>query len=56
VRHWYLDWEGPRPDSLTNAAAEAILRDREAAASRRDAAERDQPDADQAEAGGQPAA
>jgi hypothetical protein len=34
-RHWYLDWEGPRPESLTNAAAEAVLRDQEAAVQRR---------------------
>lgn len=34
-RHWYLDWEGPRPESLTLAASEAILRDRKAAARRR---------------------
>ncbi len=38
VRHWYLDWDGPRPESLTQAAAEAILRDDEAAAQRRSAA------------------
>ena len=25
-RHWYLDWEGPRPESLMLAATEAILR------------------------------
>jgi hypothetical protein len=34
-RHWYLDWEGPRPDDLTVAASEAILRDRDAALERR---------------------
>jgi hypothetical protein len=34
-RHWYLDWEGPRPESLTVAAAEVVLRDQEAAAQRR---------------------
>lgn len=34
-RHWYLDWDGPRPESLTIAASEAILRDHEAAARRR---------------------
>jgi hypothetical protein len=38
-RHWYLDWDGPRPESLTFAAAEAVLRDHEAAAERRAAAE-----------------
>lgn len=30
-RHWYLDWDGPRPESLSLAAAEAVLRDHEAA-------------------------
>lgn len=30
-RHWYLDWDGPRPESQTRAATEAILRDHEAA-------------------------
>jgi hypothetical protein len=34
-RHWYLDWDGPRPESLTVAAAETILRDTEAASDRR---------------------
>ncbi len=38
-RHWYLDWDGPRPESLTLAAAEAVLRDHEAAAERRSATE-----------------
>jgi hypothetical protein len=38
-RHWYLDWEGPRPESLTLAATDAILRDHEAAVDRRAAAE-----------------
>ena len=31
TRHWYLDWDGPRPESLTLAAAEAVIRDHEAA-------------------------
>jgi hypothetical protein len=31
TRHWYLDWDGPRPENLTLAASEAIMRDREAA-------------------------
>ena len=35
TRHWYLDWQGPRPESLSIAAAEAILRDNAAAAERR---------------------
>jgi hypothetical protein len=34
-RHWYLDWQGPRPDSLTLAAAEIVIRDQEAAFQRR---------------------
>jgi len=38
-RHWYLDWEGPRPESLTLAATHAVLRDQEAAAERRAAVE-----------------
>jgi hypothetical protein len=35
TRHWYLDWEGPRPESLTLAAADAILQEHEAAVQRR---------------------
>jgi hypothetical protein len=38
-RHWYLDWDGPRPESLTRAASEAVLRDHEAATERRAATE-----------------
>jgi hypothetical protein len=34
-RHWYLDWEGPRPENLTMAAAELLMREREAAERRR---------------------
>jgi len=34
-RHWYLDWDGPRSESLMLAATEAIRRDQEAAAGRR---------------------
>jgi hypothetical protein len=34
-RHWYLDWEGPRPESLTLAAGEAVYRDQQVAAERR---------------------
>jgi hypothetical protein len=34
-RHWYLDWEGPRPESLSLAAADAVLRDQRAAIERR---------------------
>ncbi len=40
-RHWYLDWEGPRPETLTLAATEAIRRDQQAATERRAAAERE---------------
>ncbi len=39
TRHWYLDWEGPRPESDALAAAEAVFRDQEAATERRAAAE-----------------
>lgn len=35
TRHWYLDWEGPRPDSVARAAVEVIMRDRDAAEERR---------------------
>jgi hypothetical protein len=31
TRHWYLDWDGPRPDRDVLAASEVILRDQEAA-------------------------
>jgi hypothetical protein len=34
-RHWYLDWQGPRPESLQLAATNAIIREREAADERR---------------------
>ena len=34
TRHWYLDWDGPRPERDVLAAAEAIQRDQEAAESR----------------------
>ena len=44
TRHWYLDWDGPRPESLSLAATQVILRDRDAAAERK------------AEARGEPAA
>jgi len=45
-RHWYLDWDGPRPESLTLAAAEAIRRDQEAATERRAAEESERAAAD----------
>ena len=31
TRHWYLDWDGPRPESDVMAASEAVQREREAA-------------------------
>jgi hypothetical protein len=30
-RHWFLDWDGPRPDSLSVAAGEVVLHEVEAA-------------------------
>jgi hypothetical protein len=39
TRHWYLDWDGPRPEWLTLAATEAVVRDREAALARRPTSE-----------------
>jgi hypothetical protein len=30
-RHWYLDWDGPRPETDVLAASEAVRRDQEAA-------------------------
>ncbi len=40
-RHWYLDWDGPRPDSLAIAAAEVVIRDQQAAEARRAEADGD---------------
>ncbi len=34
-RHWYLDWDGPRPEELAFSASEVVLRDQEAAIQRR---------------------
>ena len=31
TRHWYLDWDGPRPQNAVSAAVDVIQRDREAA-------------------------
>jgi len=39
TRHWFLDWAGPRPEPLSIAAAEAVLRDHQASLERRSAAE-----------------
>lgn len=41
-RHWYLDWDGPRPESQTMAAAETVLREHEALNEWRAMEERDQ--------------
>jgi hypothetical protein len=41
TRHWYLDWDGPRPETLTMAATEVVLRDHNAAEQRRTAMTRD---------------
>jgi hypothetical protein len=30
IRHWYLDWQGPRPETEVLAARDAVLRDQEA--------------------------
>jgi hypothetical protein len=38
-RHWYLDWVGPRPEPVTTAAAEAVMRDHRASVERRSGAE-----------------
>jgi hypothetical protein len=48
-RHWYLDWDGPRPERDVLAATESVLRDREAA-ERRAAARSEVADADGAAA------
>ncbi len=44
TRHWYLDWDGPRPERDVLAAVEVVERDREAA-ERRMAAQRETADA-----------
>jgi hypothetical protein len=31
TRHWYLDWDGPRPERDVLAAAEAVVREKDAA-------------------------
>ncbi len=38
VRHWYLDWTGPRPERELDEAQEAVMRDQEEAERERDAA------------------
>ena len=41
TRHWYLDWEGPRPERDVLAAAELVISEQEAseAADARESAE-----------------
>jgi hypothetical protein len=34
TRHWYLDWDGPRPERDVLAAAEVVLREHDAAQAR----------------------
>jgi hypothetical protein len=34
TRHWYLDWDGPRPEHEVRAAVDVLRRDREAAEQR----------------------
>jgi hypothetical protein len=45
-RHWYLDWDGPRPESLTLAAGEVVYRDHKVAAERRAATDSESAAAD----------
>jgi hypothetical protein len=48
TRHWYLDWDGPRPESQVLAGVETIQRERDAAdrrAAEREGARIDDPDA-----------
>ena len=45
-RHWYLDWEGPRPEDMAVAASEAIRREHQAAIERRLASEKVDANAD----------
>jgi len=46
TRHWYLDWQGPRPDSDVRAAVDVLERDREAAERRAAAPQAPAADAD----------
>ncbi len=39
TRHWYLDWEGPRPEREIAEASEAVMRERDAAERRQGYAE-----------------
>jgi hypothetical protein len=51
TRHWYLDWDGPRPDREVLAAAEVISREQEAVAARRAESSESDPRDDRDEAG-----
>jgi hypothetical protein len=51
TRHWYLDWDGPRPESLALAAAQAVQRDHDAFAERRAALEHEVAEADPGDPG-----
>jgi hypothetical protein len=44
TRHWYLDWDGPRPESAITAAIETVLNEREAAERAHGRADRDDDD------------
>jgi hypothetical protein len=46
TRHWYLDWDGPRPDREVRAAVDMLERDREAAERRAASAREVAADAD----------
>jgi hypothetical protein len=46
-RHWYLDWEGPRPESLALQATAMVMREQEAAEGRRASAEAEMASADE---------
>jgi len=35
VRHWFLDWDGPRSEDVTMAASAMVIREHQAAAERR---------------------
>jgi hypothetical protein len=48
TRHWYLDWDGPRPERDVLAAVEVVQREREAA-ERRTGARSDVPVGDAAD-------
>jgi hypothetical protein len=39
-RHWFLDWDGPRPESISQAAGEVVLHEVEAADTARHTSDR----------------